>query len=249
MVLKIQKTASTSGIQTNNESNLEQYGLGGVNCDICNNTGYVVRRDENGVDWSRECVCMKARRSLRSLKTSGLMDMVDRYTFLNYQTPDESRTKIKERAIAFCDEPEGWFYITGQPGSGKTHICTAICSEFIKNGRTVKYMLWRDEIVQLKALQMDQEEYNKRMWKLKTVSVLYIDDFLKCRGAPSDSDINIAFELLNARYNNTKLTTIISTERSISEILGLDEALGSRIVERCKGYCIKAASENWRLRQ
>ena len=96
---------------------------------------------------------------------------------------------------------------------------------------------------------MDQEEYNKRMWKLKTVSVLYIDDFLKCRGAPSDSDINIAFELLNARYNNTKLTTIISTERSISEILGLDEALGSRIVERSKGYCIKAASENWRLRQ
>ena len=228
---------------------LEEADLGGVDCDICNNTGYVVRRDENGVDWSRECVCMKARRSKRSLRNSGLADMVTRYTFLNYKTPNRECEKIKAKAIRFCDEPEGWFYISGQPGSGKTHICTAICNEFIKQGRSLKYMLWRDESVPLRALMTDQEAYADKMYKLKTIPVLYIDDFLKCKGDPTPAELNLAFELINGRYNNEKLRTIISTERSIENVLDFDEALGSRIYEKSKGYCLSAPHENWRMRQ
>ncbi len=250
MVLKIQAAAANtiSNTPTKTESMLEQADLGGVNCEICNNTGYVVRRDENGIDWSRECVCMKTRRSLRSIRNSGLADMVTRYTFLNFQTPDRERQRIKQLAISYCDEPEGWFYISGQPGSGKTHICTAICNEFMKDGKILKYMLWRDEAVQLKALLTDQEEYNNRMYRLKTIPVLYIDDFLKCKGDPSPAELNLAFELINGRYNDSRLRTIISTERSIENVLDLDEALGSRIYEKAKAYCLTAARENWRLR-
>mgnify|MGYP006989015778 CR=1 FL=1 len=65
---------------------LEKAGLGGVDCEICHNTGTVIRKDENGIEWARECVCMKARRSKRSLNESGLADLVTRYTFLTYQT-------------------------------------------------------------------------------------------------------------------------------------------------------------------
>lgn len=62
------------------------------------------------------------------------------------------------------------------------------------------------------------------MHELKMVYVFYIDDFIK--ETVTDADINIAFELLNARYNDHEKLTIISTEKSI------DEALGSRIYER-----------------
>ena len=46
---------------------LEQYGLGNVDCDRCENTGYLVREDEDGVRWARECSCMNLRRELRQL--------------------------------------------------------------------------------------------------------------------------------------------------------------------------------------
>ena len=118
----------------------------------------------------------------------------------------------------------------------------------IMQGNSLKYMLWRDESVELKALVNYQEDYNERMQRLKTVKVLYIDDFFKSKNV-TDADINLAFELLNYRYNDSKLRTIISSEKSIEDILSYDEAVGSRIYERCKnGFYIDAPDENWRLK-
>ena len=42
--------------------------------------------------------------------------------------------------------------------------------------------------------------------------------------------------------------TIISTERSLDEILEIDEAVGSRIYERSKAYYLPLHAMNWRLR-
>ena len=136
-------------------------------------------------------------------------------------------------------------YFQGRPGSGKTHICTAICSDLMRKGKNVYYMAWRDESRTLKSL-MNSDEIDEPMRKLKRISVLYIDDFMK--GGMSDADVRLAFEILNARYNDSKLRTIISSEYSIEKILELDEALGSRIYERSKGYIMAAPSENWRMR-
>ena len=84
--------------------------------------------------------------------------------------------------------------------------------------------------------------------------VLYIDDFLKTRhGAlPTDGDINLAFEIINARYNNRALRTIFSGERGLNEIMELDEALGSRIYQRCGKYKLKIGwgeGRNYRTRE
>ena len=75
--------------------------------------------------------------------------------------------------------------------------------------------------------------------------MLYIDDFFK--GSVSDADINLAFELLNDRYNSKRMT-ILSSERSVEDILELDEAIGSRIYERSKGFYARLPAKNWRLR-
>ena len=107
-------------------------------------------------------------------------------------------------------------------------------------------MLWRDDIVKLKACVTDSEEYSRQIKPFKSVQVLYIDDFLK--GKVTEADINIAFEILNYRYHNQSMRTIISSERSIEEVLDIDEAVGSRIYERSRGYYITAPAENWRLR-
>ena len=105
-------------------------------------------------------------------------------------------------------------------------------------------MLWRDEVVQIKAVVTDDYHYASLINPLKNAAVLYIDDFLKTPRdgngifkKPTDGDINVAFELINHRYANKNLITIISCEYDIDEIVDIDEAVGSRIYQRTKEYC------------
>ena len=72
-----------------------------------------------------------------------------------------------------------WFYVGGQCGSGKTHICTSIIIELLKKNRDVYYMPWRDEITKLKSVIFNENKYGSFIYRLKSVEILYIDDFFK----------------------------------------------------------------------
>lgn len=228
---------------------LAEYGLGRdlFDCPECENTGRLIRQDADGCLFGRECSCMVRRYSLRRIKRSGLEDAIKRYTFDNYQTPDEKRTAIKDAAVRFCADNSGWFFIAGQSGSGKSHVCTAIFGALVDRGHNVRYMRWRDESTKLKAAVNDAEDYDQQIKPLTNVPVLYIDDFLK--GDVTAADLKLAFTILDARYSDARLRTIISTERSLQEIMELDEAIGGRIVERSRGYIVQAPGENWRTRK
>ncbi len=217
-------------------------------CEFCHDTGQIIHRVPGSIEISvSECECAVKRRNALRIKRSGLADVMSRYTFEAYKTPDKQTAAIKAAALRYVAESRGeWFVIVGRPGSGKTHVCTAIIGKLIEGGKNCKYMLWRDEVRELKALVNDNSAYRERMNLLKNVDVLYIDDFFKGRTV-SDGDLNVAFELLNARYNARK-RTIISGERTIGAIMDIDEAIGSRIYERSKnGYCFETSPENWRL--
>ena len=224
-----------------------------TDCPLCGNRGYtIVPRGDCLV--AVICKCDAIRRSMTRIKKSGLSELVEEYTLDKYETDESWRKDAKEKAIAFLDDHTGkWFGCFGQVGSGKTHLCTAICVEFLKAGKPVIYMPWRDDIVPLKASVTDEEEYSKAINELKTVEVLYIDDLFKTEEGrrPTAGDINIAFELLNYRYNNRSLITLVSCERQIGDIMDIDEAVGTRIYQRCKEYCVsikKDPKKNWRLK-
>lgn len=240
--MEMVKRVQASGISNTPTESLKDYALDGYNCEKCGNTG-TINRQENGILYSAECDCMKIRRSMRRVRNSGMTDLLVRYTLDSYHETGDNRG-IKERAKQFIND-DGWWYIAGRSGSGKTHICTAICSEIIKQGVEVYYMSWRDESVNLKANVNDAEYYEKHMRKLKTVSVLYIDDFLKA--GDTDADIRLAFEILNARYNDRQLRTIISSERTLESLFDRDEALAGRIYERAKKYNIRSPQKNYRM--
>lgn len=225
--------------------------LPGPDCQKCLNRGYIHTVDDQGRRSVRECECMTRRRNQHRLERSGLSEMAKRYTFDTWQTPDRWQERFKELAQAYAAERRGWFLTAGRSGSGKTHLCTAICGECLAQGLDVRYMLWRDVAVEAKAAVNDDTEYARIVEPLKSVRVLYIDDLFKTgKGqAPTVADVNLAFEILNSRYNDSKKLTIISTERSMDELLDIDEAVGSRIYERSKGYCLDFTQKpNWRLR-
>ena len=123
----------------------------------------------------------------------------------------------------------------GQPGSGKTHLSLSIANVLMDKGVGVVYMGYRDVITQIKQNIMDEVYYNKVMNRYKNAKVLLIDDLFK--GSISKSDINIMFELINYRYFN-KLPVIVSTELSIENLVNIDEALGSRLIEMSKDFLV-----------
>ncbi|MBQ2391281.1 MAG: ATP-binding protein, partial [Clostridia bacterium] len=147
-----------------------------------------------------------------------------------------------------------WFYFGGQVGCGKTHICTAIVGELLtKQNKPTLYMQWREDVTNLKANVMNAYEYEGKMKAFKTVDVLYIDDLFKTEKGktPTTADINIAFEILNYRYNQNDLITVISSEKTAFELLEVDEAVASRIIENAGEFRIDVKNDktkNFRLR-
>ena len=207
--------------------------------------------DDNGDRYSEECRCIAIRRNLWRIQDSGLADLIDRYTFEAWESPEGWQNELLEAAKQYAEQPEGWFAVFGKSGTGKTHICTAICKEMISRGMNVRYMLWRDLGTQIKASMTDAEEYKKLVDPLKTAKVLYIDDLFKSgKGqTPTTADVNLAFEILNYRYNTKGLYTILSSEMGLETILETDEAVGSRIYERTKGgrWFDLSGRKNWRI--
>ena len=222
-------------------------GLDVLDCEKCENRGYIIWRGDNFETHFRECECMAKRRSIRRIRRSNMEDMLERYTFDAYQTPDEHRRKIKERARQYIDQSDGWFYVSGRSGSGKTHICTAVCKALIDKGVETYYMDWQRESSRIRLSMKDREYYEDTMQKLCTVPALYIDDLFK-KG--NEFDVKLAFEIVHARYNNKKHRTNISSEITLRGLFEVDEALAGRIYERTRGgYAILTPNENWRIRE
>lgn len=223
-------------------------------CPKCKNKEILAVLDADGKFTTILCDCKSIRQSIKRAEKSGLKKLLDSKTINSFTTTEKWQEGMKIKAIEYVNQHNGsWFYIGGQKGSGKSHLCTAMVGEFINQGKDALYMLWRDKVVELKANVNNFEEYDKLMGELKNVDVLYIDDFYKTdsENKPTQADKNIAFELLNFRYNNPDSITIISTELLIKDLLAMDEAVGSRIYERSKNYQINIApdiSKNYRLR-
>lgn len=213
--------------------NAEQGDLQHLNCPICKNKGYVAVLVE-GTCAMQVCKCREARSSAKRMAKSGI---VEECTLDNYEATQKWQKQLLYIAKSFAKRPDGWFFLGGQSGSGKTHICTGIVRELLDNGHEARYMMWRDDSTKIKANVNNPEEYAKLVEPLKTVKVLYIDDLFKTNNgnAPTAADVNLAFEILNVRYNRRDLVTILSSEYVISELLDIDEAVGSRIFQRAFG--------------
>lgn len=225
--------------------------LTGYDCPLCNNWGFTTRVDAQGNLACVKCQCLARRDSMRLIRQSGMGDMVERYTLGEFQTPEPWQAAVKTAAEDFLEAREGWFAVLGSVGSGKTHICTAICGELLNAGVEVRYFRWADDSRRLKSLVREPEIYQREMEPYKRCKALYLDDFLKTKRGmePTGADINLAFELLDYRYCNSSLITILSSERMMDEILAIDEALGSRIFERTKGHRLElSGNKNWRTR-
>jgi len=222
-----------------------------INCEKCRNKGYIMYLDDKLNEIVRECECLKERDSIGRLKKSGLGKLAEKCTIESFRTDSPWQMTIKNSALKYLNENSNkWFYIGGQSGCGKTHICTAISVCQTKK-KTLKYVIWRDIFHKLQGMQFNYYEYQETLQELQKFDVLYIDDFLKSFGISKlENELNFAIEIINLRYINDR-QTIISSEFSMDELKKLDSATAGRIIEKADGYVIeipKDDEKNFRLR-
>ena len=225
--------------------------LPGYDCPKCRNRGSYATVDENGSLHHRQCSCMSIREAQDAMKRSGLPETVlQDCTFDRWQTPENWQAtalqKAKEYYYQALSDPgfPAWFVMSGRPGSGKTRLCSTLFRAMVEKGKRGRYLSWRDFARQAKSTANDGERFAALTAQAKKPPLVYIDDFWK--GQITPADVHLAFEIINDRYASGKLT-ILSSELTLEAILRGDEAIGSRLYERSKGYYVDCSrAKNWR---
>jgi DNA replication protein DnaC len=224
-------------------------------CPECKNKGLIAYLGADGEYKTRICGCMVKRNAIRRAKKSGMGKLLNK-SFENFNTDEYHQQKLSDTARRFTDSvirgEKRWLLTCGQSGSGKTHICSAACNELLKHGYEVFYMSWVNESGRLRRLKTDDTAYNELFHQLTKPEVLYIDDLFKhsSKGEPTDSELGIAFEVLNHRLNSDKIT-VISTEYTLARLRDMEEAVVGRIVEMCDGAIVQVnpdSKKNYRMR-
>ncbi len=213
-------------------------------CEICKDLEWL--KVEDGY---KPCKCRDVKRYKRILENSGISESFQRKTLDNFKTDNAKVIKqAKDTAKEYINnfENENSIAFIGAIGCGKTHLGTAIANELMAKGIAVLYINYRDMVNKLKQSVTDEENYNKEMYKYRDVPVLFIDDLFK---GLLDADVKYIYEIIDFRYFNKK-KMIITSERKINDWLNIDNAVGSRLYEMCKGRIVEFVGKdlNYRLR-
>ncbi len=157
---------------------------------------------------------------------------------------DTDNKQAVKTAKAFVNSKKGIF-ITGQVGTGKTHLGVAILHEVIKNGKNIQFVTMANLFMRLRdgfklgttELGVIEQYFNR---------VVLFDDF----GAEKQSEYTIqaVYTLLANRYNKAEHKIIITSNLSLDEIA---EKMDDRIASRIAGMCevVELKGKDYRIRQ
>lgn len=221
-------------------------------CAICRNKGLLYRM-VGMEEVARECSCMEIRAGIQRMKRSGLYEQLGKLTFEAYRTDEPWQNNLLNTAKQYAEKHDApAFFMGGQRGAGKTHLCTAICAALMEQGFAVRYFVWETDVKEIlnRSGVSDREEREALVQPLLQSPVVYLDDFFR-KDSPSQAEKSVAFDVINRRYIEGKIT-IISSECQLNVLLRTDEAVASRIKEMCGNtYCLNIADDprkNYRLR-
>lgn len=233
--------------QTNNESTV---------CPKCGGSMWITWVDDEGCDMARRCECFEPTMARRRIAASGISEPFRAKGFKNFDTRgnpqlEKASTTCTDYCLNYQDIKETKHNSTlllGQVGSGKTHLALASANALLDYQKIrVVYMPYREMVTRLKQNITDEESYTRAIDTFKKAPMLVIDDLLK--GRATESDINILFEIVNYRYV-CGLPVIVTSEKTTGELLDIDSAIGSRLIEMAEGRIIefKGNELNYRLR-
>lgn len=223
-------------------------------CLNCKDTGFEIISQVNMQPIIKECSCRKKDRLRQQWQDNGFNILCNDLTFSKFNA-DKSKVskKMKEIAEVFIESFEGTQFdnnnsiaFLGEPGTGKTHICMAIALELLKKGFNTVYFPYRDCMDEMIDLRISSKsKYETKLSKYQKCNILFLDDVFK--GGYTDAEIRLLFKIINYRYIN-RLPIIVSSECLSNELLKIDKAIGSRIIEMAKNRILDIVGEEYNQR-
>ena len=228
----------------------------GYECPICGNKGYVADLHNDGSIYTdrlvtRTCNCAKVRKGIAHLEKMGLLEAVRGSNIKDFHAQEPFQQEMKQTVQDFLKHGNGaWLYMGGQPGCGKTMLCNYAYGRLLDAGYDCWYMSWTEESMTLRRYTNTPGTFEKHAYPLTHVEVLYIDDFLRGT-APTAAEIKAAFNIINARYREHRIT-IISSEWLLDDVDQLDQGIGSRICEMAGSFVVNVLpdlAKNYRTKK
>jgi DNA replication protein DnaC len=237
------KSTSVNGDRTLPTEPLQQ-----DSCLICKDEGWVRRSVPLGhPDFGQlfPCHCLKlkakARKQSRSTllrETGGLgTEMLRQMTFGNFDISGSVRSNRQDREILqmvyesakmFSRNPQGWLFLTGGIGCGKTHLSVAIINERILAGEPSYFALVPALLDHLRATFKPESpiSYDELFDQIKTAPFLVLDDLGSETTTPWAEEK--LFQILAYRHN-TRIPTVINSSESLEELEGSKPRIASRL--------------------
>lgn len=191
------------------------------------------------------------RARLSHLEEIGISHRHTGKTFDNFvaDCPEKARALAVCKALAdrVVDNPRHApsLILCGNPGTGKTHLTSALIQHTDKHGRDVLKRNAADIFRSLKATwSKDSEESERGLLEFAgSLDLLVIDEAGTQHG--SDTERLFMFEIINRRYENC-LPTVLISNLSIER---LREEVGERVIDRLRedgGKFLPFTGESWR---
>jgi DNA replication protein DnaC len=155
---------------------------------------------------------------------------LDTFHFDTKRLPGLSKDTIMELATCKFIEEKRNVIALGNPGTGKTHLLTALCIEAITKGYSVRFIRASDLVTQMTESK-NENELAKYIKKINTCDVLFIDEFgyLSYDAAGA----SLLYQIFANRYEtkSTLVTSNLAFSKWLS-ILSNDEELASALIGR-----------------
>lgn len=205
-------------------------------CPKCRNKGYIVGIDDEGNEYQEECSCVADRRNRRQLARSEFSELLRTKTFGRFKYKEPWQREMVARCKGWTQQkPFPLLALFGKSGTGKTHLAVATFRLSVAKGAHGTFLPWAKVASDLKRL-MGTTDYEHMMRDLKYAPLLYFDDFLwKPKGAvPTDSDLALAKEILDARFYNRR-KTILTSNYTPRDFYAISEEIAGRLNEYSGG--------------
>lgn len=122
---------------------------------------------------------------------------------------------------------KNWILLSGGPGTGKTHLVSAIVNSLLSQGYEVMYARFSEVMDSVRS-----RDYSL-MQACRCVPILFLDDLYK--GNITPFELKETADLIDYRGVN-KMITLITTEKSPQELIETDQATTGRIIRNCNDF-------------
>lgn len=199
-------------------------------CPTCQGAGWL-RRERPGLQPSDLVLChcqeeaAKTRHLERLMATSGLRRSMAWLTFGNFNAYAPDLEAALVTCQAFAEAPDGWVYLHGTFGNGKTHLLAATAMRLIERRIGALYVVVPEFLDRIRrSFNADADEAFDELWRrIESCDVLLLDDLGAEKASPWVTER--LYTLIDGRYRD-RAPMVVASNLSPEQIGG---RIGSRL--------------------